>query len=292
MIDLHSHTTASDGQLEPEALVRQAWLAGVRVLAVTDHDTVAALPEARRAADGFGITLVDGIEITAVDGGRDIHVLGYFFDASSPALQECLAAQRAARLTRIVAMAGRLAEAGMPVDVDRLLADVQPGRAVGRPALAMAMLEAGHVRSLHEAFDVWIGEGRPAWAPRDGPPVRRVVELLHAAGGIASLAHPVLYGRDSEIPGWRDQGLDAIEAYHSEHRPADAERYQRLADDLGMAVTGGSDYHGERPGRASRHARTRQFGRVGLPEAAYLRLLELAARIGPKAEDSRPKAEG
>ena len=119
MVDLHSHTTASDGYLDAATLVREAWTAGIRTLAVTDHDTVAAIGPARDAAAAFGLTLVTGIEITAIDAGRDVHVLGYFFDPEAPALARCLAAQRAARRTRLRAMAQRLAECGVAVNIDR-----------------------------------------------------------------------------------------------------------------------------------------------------------------------------
>ena len=271
MIDLHSHTTASDGYLDADALVREAWTAGIRVLAVTDHDTVDAIGPARHAAATFGITLVSGIEMTAVEGGRDLHVLGYFFDPDAPALVQCLNAQRAARRDRVKAIAARLAECGVPVDVEPLLTKAPSGRALGRPAVAEALIAAGHVRSVREAFDTWIGEGRPAWMRREGPSVGEVVAILHEAGGLASLAHPVLYDRDDEISRWREDGLDALEVYHSEHGQAEVERYSAMADRLGLLVTGGSDFHGEHPARASR-TRPRILGRVALPEDAFARL--------------------
>ena len=280
MIDLHTHTTASDGYLDADTLVREAWSAGIRTLAVTDHDTVAAITSARHAATAYGLTLVTGIEITAIDAGRDVHILGYFFDPDAPALARCLTAQRAARRERLRTMAARLAECGVPVDIEPLLASAAPGRALGRPALAEALVAAGHVRSTRDAFDTWIGQEGPAWIRRAGPTVGEVVAVLHDAGGLASVAHPVLYDRDNEIAGWRDAGLDAIEVYHSEHGPTEVERYRALADRLGMLVTGGSDYHGEHPARASRN-RHRALGQVSLPEDAFGRLL-----------DARPKTAG
>jgi len=279
VIDLHSHTTASDGYLDAGTLVRQAWTAGIRVLAVTDHDTVAALPSAREAATAFGLTLVNGIEITAVDGGRDVHILGYFFDPAAPALARCLTTQRTARRVRLRAMAERLAECGVPVNIETLLAATPADRALGRPALAEAMVAAGHVRTTREAFDTWIGEGGPAWIRREGPSVSDVAAVLHDAGGLASVAHPVLYGRDHELARWRDEGLDAIEVYHSEHGAAEAERYRALAEDLGMLVTGGSDFHGEHPTRPSRN-RHRVLGQIALPEPEFARLLARSARPG------------
>jgi 3',5'-nucleoside bisphosphate phosphatase len=280
VIDLHSHTTASDGHLDAEALVRHAWMAGIRVLAVTDHDTVAALDGARHAAAAFGLSLVNGIEISAIDGGRDIHILGYFFDPDSAALTRCLASQRASRRKRLRAMSERLAECGVPVDIEPLLAGIPAERSVGRPALADALVSAGYVRSAREAFDTWIGQDAPAWVRRDGPSVADVVSVIHEGGGLASIAHPVLYGRDEEIGRWRAEGLDAIEAYHSEHGPTDVERYCALAERLGMLVTGGSDFHGDHPARPGRK-RPRVLGRVSLPEDSFGRLI-----------GARPSAEG
>jgi predicted metal-dependent phosphoesterase TrpH len=271
VIDLHTHTTASDGHLSPADLVREAWLAGVRVLAVTDHDTIAGVADVGRAAAQFGVTPVTGIEITAIDDGRDVHVLGYFFDVTSGPLLECLARQRAARRDRVRAIGARLARAGLGVDVERLLAEAPPQRAVGRPALAAALVAAGHARTMHEAFDEWLVEGRPAWVPREGPDVREVVDLLHGAGGIASLAHPVLYRRDRDIPRWREAGLDAIEVWHSEHDAAISARYLQIARRLDLLATGGSDFHGDHPAGPVRRC-PRLLGRVSLPAPEFERL--------------------
>lgn len=272
MIDLHSHTTASDGRLEPSALARAAWEAGVRVLAITDHDTTAALPVARQAFADYGLTLVNGIEMTAVDAGRDIHVLGYFFDPQSDSLVDFLLTQRAARLARVQAICDRLNAIGKPVDVEAVLREgAQPGRSIGRPTIARAMVEAGHVADARHAFDQWLTPDRPAWVPREGPSVEAVVAVLHDAGGVASLAHPGLYGRDEMLPTWADAGLDALEVFHSEHGPADNARYREFATRLGLAISGGSDYHGDEPGRV--RARARVLGRISLPEPEYERLL-------------------
>ena len=246
-------------------------MAGIRVLAVTDHDTVAGLSDAARAADQFGLTAVPGIEVTAIDDGRDVHVLGYFFDPSSAPLLRCLADQRTARRNRLRAMADRLAQAGLAIDADRLLAESPATRALGRPAIAAALVAAGHVRTLHDAFEEWLVEGRPAWVPREGPSVREVVDLLHGAGGIASLAHPVLYDRDDDIPRWRLAGLDAIEVWHSEHDPRTSGRYLAMARDLDLLATGGSDFHGDPPAGTPRRC-PRLLGRVTLPEPEFARL--------------------
>jgi 3',5'-nucleoside bisphosphate phosphatase len=272
VIDLHTHTDASDGRLSGADLLRRAWLAGLRVLGVTDHDTVAGLPAARAAAAAYGITLVDGIEITAVEGGRDVHVLGYFVDASDPALNAFLRAQSEARAERVREIGARLARLGAAVDVETLLASrAAKGGSIGRPAIATALVVAGHVRSEREAFDRFLGEAGSAWVPRQGSSVETVVGVIHDAGAAASLAHPALSKCDNRIAAWAAAGLDAIEVYHSEHQPSDVARYREMAATLNLAVTGGSDYHG-----FDSHDRA-HLGSVTLPEIEYDRFVARAS---------------
>jgi predicted metal-dependent phosphoesterase TrpH len=272
VIDLHLHTTASDGRLDPVDLVRRAVAAGIRVLAVTDHDTTDGIEDAQAEAARLGVSLVPGIEITAVDGGRDVHMLGYFFDRSEPRMIEFLVAQRAARVSRIAQIAVRLAELGMPVDVGPLLDEArsQTSKSIGRPRLARAMIDAGYVATMREAFDEWLGQGRPAFVERAGPSPAAVIELVHGAGGLASLAHPGRTRIDEQIPGLRQAGLDAIEAYHSDHDARTSTLYADLADRLGLLVTGGSDFHGD-PSHGV------EPGTATLPEPAWRRLLDAHA---------------
>jgi len=250
-IDLHLHTTASDGRLSPSALVALAAGAGVGVMSVTDHDTVAGLADARAAAAIHGLRLIDGIEITAVDGGRDIHVLGYFFDPDDAALRTFLEKQRRARIDRVREIAGRLETLGSPIDVEALLAaaPTTSGRSVGRPLVADALVASGHASDRRDAFDRLLGNDRPAFVARRGPDVAEVVEVIGRAAGIASLAHPGLLGDDDRIPTFAATGLSAIEARHRDHSPADEARYRGLASDLGLAVSGGSDFHGPHDAR-------------------------------------------
>ena len=247
MIDLHLHTTASDGRCTPLELVEQAAAAGLTVMAATDHDTTESVDDVRVLAAERGIQAIVGIEITAVEDGRDVHVLGYFLNPSDPALITFLAAQRRTRVDRARAIAARLADLGMPVDLSAPLAaaDEQSGRAIGRPQVARAMFAAGHVSSASEAFDLWLGRDRPAFVPRSGSSPETVVAAIHHAGGLASLAHPGRTAIDARIPALRDAGLDAIEVYHSDHDQAASDRYRRLAEGLGLLMTGGSDYHGD-----------------------------------------------
>jgi predicted metal-dependent phosphoesterase TrpH len=250
LIDLHLHTTASDGALAPPELVNKARAAGLSIISLTDHDTTAGVDAARDAARAAGVELIPGIEVTAVEDGRDTHVLGYFIDTASTALQSFLERQRADRLRRVAEMGDRLSALGFPIDARGILEDARRGKSVGRPQIANALVQAGHVKTRDEAFDRFLAVRAPAYVARAGVQASTVVTLIHEAGGIASLAHPGLAGRDDLIPVLAARGLDAIEAAHPDHdAPAEA-RYRRLAAELGLAVSGGSDYHGELTHRA------------------------------------------
>ena len=268
MIDLHLHTTASDGTLTPTALVARAAAAGITILSVTDHDTVAGLGEARAAAGTLRLRLIDGIEITAVEDARDVHMLAYFFDPASPALLAFLERQRADRIRRVEEIARRLQALGAPIDGSSLLeiAAREPGRSVGRPQVADALVASGHAESRDDAFDRLLGDDGPAFVPRRGASPGEVIALVRDAGGIVSLAHPGLLKKDAIIARLAAEGLAAIEVYHSDHDAADERRYRQLADSLGVAVSGGSDFHGD-----SAH-RTATIGVVTLPPWDFARL--------------------
>jgi len=263
VIDLHLHTTASDGLLEPAQLVEMAWRAGIRTMAVTDHDTVAAIGEVERAAAAAGIGFVSGIEITAVHQGRDVHVLGYFIDPADRPLAGFLEHQRADRVRRLDAMIDKLADMGKPIDRAAVMSARPSGRSLGRPLIAQALVHAGHVASAHDAFHQLIGEGKPAFVPRRGASPADVIEVINRARGIASLAHPGLLKHDEWIPAMVSAGLAALEAFHSEHDAGVTEHYLALADRHGILVSGGSDYHGEEKRRRA------AFGAVGLPHDRF-----------------------
>lgn len=283
MIDLHLHTTASDGRLTPADLVSRASAAGLSTISITDHDTLAGLVEAARAAAAAGLRLVQGIEITAVDRERDVHVLGYFLDVDSVPLATFLEQQRALRVARLREIGSRLAALGAPLPVEGVLADAaaRPGSSVGRPMLARALVEAGHVQSLQEAFDRFLGTGMPAFVPRTGSPPFHVVEVIHSASGIASFAHPGVTGRDDLIEPLVAAGLDAIEVFHSDHSPEQQHSYAAAAERYGLAMSGGSDFHGEIPERTGRSKRT-TLGRVSLPVSEF-RALEARAEQRSRA---------
>ena len=276
MIDLHMHTNASDGRSTPEELVARAAAVGIRTLSVTDHDTMASVPAASRAAAAAGIELVPGIEMTAVYDGRDVHVLGYYVDADARELREHTETQRTSRVQRAREIADRLASLGAPIDIEGLVARAPAGdaKSLARPQIARALVEAGHVGSVQEAFDRFLGDGCPAYLPNAGKSPEEVVAIINRAGGIASLAHPGPLNQDELIPRLAKAGLAALEVYHCAHDESARQRYVELARRHGLAISGGSDYHGEGVRRAE------FFGRVGLPSEEFA---ELKKRAGPRS---------
>jgi predicted metal-dependent phosphoesterase TrpH len=276
VIDLHSHTTASDGRSSPAELVARAAAVGITTLSVTDHDTMAALPEAATAAAAAGLQFVPGIEITSVCQGKDAHVLGYFLDPDAPGLSELIADQRRRRVERAREICAALARMGAPIDVEDLLASAgsRSGKAIARPQIAQALIKAGHVQTIAEAFDRYLGESCAAYVPHTGASPAEVVSLIVAGGGIASLAHPGQLKKDEVVPALIEAGMAAIEAYHSSHDEVTTAHYVSLARQFSLAITGGSDYHGEGVRRAE------YFGVTRLPEAEYDFFLDRAWRLG------------
>lgn len=276
MIDLHLHTTASDGTWTPEQLVTGVVAAGVQVFSVTDHDTTAALSAVATLAARHGLTFVPGIEISAIHDGHDVHLLGYAFDPAAASLDDLLRTLRAARITRVGEIAGRLADLGAPIDVASLehAAQRQPERSIGRPQVARALVAAGHAATVDEAFDRFLATGRPAHVTRRSVSPADVVSAIGGAGGIVSLAHPGLLRRDDWVPWLVTQGVVALEVYHSSHDRGDEQRYRALAESMGVAVSGGSDDHGPASGRPP------SLGTVGLPRDDYEELRRCARRHG------------
>jgi predicted metal-dependent phosphoesterase TrpH len=204
-----------------------------------------------------------------------VHVLGYFLDEAHEALQRFLTSQRQHRLDRVRQIAARLDRLGMPVDLEAILAQsgTDRRRSIGRPQIARAMIAAGFVTSITDAFDRWLGRQCPAFVPRVGPSPEAVIETIHAARGIASLAHPGRTRIDARIPALRAAGLDALEVFHSDHGPDDRSRYLGLARELRLLVSGGSDFHGE-------PARGMEPGRASLPVDEWSMLQASASRHG------------
>jgi predicted metal-dependent phosphoesterase TrpH len=228
-----------------------------------------------RLAAAAGLCCVPAIEITAVAEAKDMHILGYFIDVTQPSLLSFLEDSRNDRLRRARGMCERLAELGAPVDFDRLLARAggpNSGKAIARPVVARALMEAGHVESTQEAFDRFLADGAAAYVPRVGASPAEVIRIIRDAGGVASLAHPGPIARDHLIEPLARAGLTAVECFHSDHDEAATSKYLEYARRLGLGVTGGSDFHG--PGTR----RAELFGRVGLPQSHFDDLVARAGR--------------
>ena len=272
-VDLHSHTTASDGALSPRALVREAVKYGVGVLAVTDHDSTEGLAEAfDEAARHPALTIVPGLEINCDVAGGEVHVLGYYVDHEAGWFQEFLRAQRAERVARVHRIVQRLAELGMPVDPAEVFEICKEG-SPGRPHVAQAMVNRGYVRSIKEAFDRYLHANGPANVPRRRLTPVDAVRVIRQARGVPVVAHPGLANRDDMIPELVEAGLLGIETYYSEHTPAQVRAYLELCDRYGLVATGGSDFHGTQTGRLN------PPGSPRVPATAWLGIRDHAERL-------------
>jgi len=253
-VDLHAHTTASDGTLSPRELVSAAARRGVRVLAVTDHDSTDGLRDAfDEAAKHPPLTIVPGLEINCDApgaAGAEVHVLGYYVDHEAGWFQDFLREQRVERVARVHRIAARLAELGMPIDAAEVFAIVKEGSA-GRPHVAQVMVQRGYVRSVREAFDRYLHANGPANVPRKRLTPVEAVRIIRRAHGVPVFAHPGLADRDALIPELVEAGLMGIEAIYAEHSAAQTAHYKDVCRAHGLVATGGSDYHGERSGRTN-----------------------------------------
>ena len=247
--DLHSHTTASDGALSPRELVRLAAKQSVRVLAVTDHDSVSGLPDAIDEAGRHGLEIVPGLEINCDVEGAEIHILGYCVDWQAEWFETFLAGQRAERAARVHRIVERLGELGLPLTADEVFAICREG-SPGRPHVAQAMVNRGYVKSVREAFDRYLRSGGPANVPRRRLTPVEAVQVIRRAHGVPVLAHPGLANRDEMIPELVHAGLAGIEAFYPEHSAGQIEAYRAICRERDLVATGGSDYHGVHTGRA------------------------------------------
>lgn len=241
-VELHCHSTASDGVLTPGQLVERAAQREIGFLALTDHDTTAGYRPAAVAAEAFDMEVIPGIEISCHAGGREVHVLGYFYDVDDEPLQNMLARMRDSRLERVDRLLERLDELELPLTREQVLAQAA-GTSVGRPHVADAMIEAGYVKNRDQAFDNYLGKGKPAFMPRQNLTVKEAVERLNEAGGVAVLAHPHLIGDIKLVAELLDLGFAGIEVWHPSHGRKEVKRYRRLARSRRLVPTGGSDFH-------------------------------------------------
>ncbi|MGE5484495.1 MAG: PHP domain-containing protein [Ignavibacteriales bacterium] len=242
--DLHIHTTASDGTITPGGVVEYATRMGLAAIAITDHDTSAGVAEAMAVAERQGIDVIPGLEINTDVGDREMHILGYLAWPLTPRLAGILELMRSAREVRIDEMVRRLEKCGIAISAARVR-EIAGGGVVGRPHVARAMVEAGKVRSIEEAFHLYLDIGRPCYVERYKISPQEAVGEIALAGGVPVLAHPGSARRDDLIPDLIAAGLRGIEAYHPDHDAGTAERYLGLCKKEGLIPTGGSDSHGE-----------------------------------------------
>jgi len=268
-IDLHTHTNASDGAMTPEELVALAAERDVRILGITDHDTTDAIEPALSAAARQGLLLIPGVEISTHHQAGELHVLGYGIDLGNAELQVLLARSRGSRIQRAQRMLELLGSMGMPIPWKRVSALAGDGT-VGRPHIAAALIEAGHVSSIQDAFDRYLGAACPAYVPREKISPCAAIAAIHAAGGVAALAHPA--DHLAVVAELAVCGLDGLEAYCTGYPPEVTARIVELAATQGLFCTGGSDFHGEAV------IPENLLGAVNVPTSCYEALKSVLAR--------------
>lgn len=268
-VDLHIHSTASDGVLSPSEVVRLALEQGLSTIALTDHDALSGIPEAQAAALGTGLEVIPGVEVNSEGSWGDLHFLGFYVHVGSPLLNERLQAMREARIGRARQMIENLARLGMPLDWEEVQM-LAGGESVGRPHIARALVSRGYVTSTRQAFDRYIGRNGPAYVPRLRLTPGEVIEAIRQANGVAVLAHPAYSGVLDRIAEFVSYGLQGVEVYYPEHSPQDIQALLTICRKYDLLATGGSDFHGPH------HSEGAPLGSVYVPEECVLRLRERA----------------
>ncbi len=273
--DLHTHSTLSDGVLTPSQLVDLAYRNGVRVMALTDHDVTDGLPEAFQAARRYpDFTLIPGIEMSTDVPGAEVHILGLFIDWQNERFQRQLAHLRDSRLSRARRMVEKLNQLGKPLSWESVEAMAGDG-AIGRPHIARAMVQAGHISSVNEAFDLYLSRNGPAYVERERMTPQEVVQLLVAVGGLCTLAHPRdLDALEDLLTDLKAVGLIGMEVYYQDYSPHEVQRLLAIARKFDLLPLGGSDYHG------LGGPQQREPGDIPLPEGPVEQLLALAQARG------------
>ncbi|MGC9327183.1 MAG: PHP domain-containing protein [Candidatus Hinthialibacter sp.] len=250
-IDLHTHTHCSDGSYSPRDLIRLASEKNINAVAVTDHDTIAGVEEALAAGEEFGVEIVPGVEISSFHDRGVLHILGYFIDVRDESFQKFLQECVDARNRRNPLIMQKLKELGYPLSMNEIVS-LAGGEVINRPHFAQAMLNRGYVQTRQEAFDRFLAKGAPAYFAKEVFSPKEIVTFIHASGGFAVLAHPNLLNMKrltetgAEIRRLHEQaGFDGIEAYHGDCILEYAQYYADLARELGLFITGGSDFHGD-----------------------------------------------
>lgn len=248
-IDLHTHSTASDGSYPPREVIRLARERGLKAMALTDHDTIDGLPEAMAAGAEFGVEVIPGVEISAESPRGSMHILGYFLDYQSELLARRLGVLKQARLDRNPQIIAKLNRLGIPLTLEQVAA-ISGGGQMGRPHIAQALLRGGFVRSLQEAFDKYLGNDGQAYVNKFRFPPDEAIAMIRESRGVPVLAHPFTLGLPSadalrpRLIELKKLGLAGLECYYPEHSPGQQAMYLALARELGLLITGGSDFHG------------------------------------------------
>lgn len=248
-MDLHAHTVVSDGTLTPTQIVELAAKKGLAALAITDHDHLGGIAEARRAGERLGVEIVTGVELSVAHEAGDVHLLGYFLDPQEPRLAARLAGFRDVRARRGRLIVEKLQALGVAITIDDVAAAAGPrAGSIGRPHIARALVDKRIATSVKDAFDRWLADDRPAFVPKAKIDAQEAIQLVHGAGGVAILAHPGLLADTWRLKIVRElstQGLDGVEIEHPRHDSAQRHALREIATKLGLLTTGGSDFHGE-----------------------------------------------
>ena len=271
--DFHLHSNTSDGVLSPSEIIKSAAKNGVKHLALTDHDSTEGLSEAAIAAEPLGLQLLCGIELSVLHHGIDIHILGYGFTQKFQPLQEYLQEQRDGRYLRMKKTLKVLDEYGITIAEDEILKIAGKG-SIGRPHIARALIANGHVSSVQEAFDKWLGDGKPADIQRQRLLPAETISLIHEAEGFAFIAHPIFVGNDYEtaVRELALMGLDGIETYYKHYTNETIKKHQQLGLELALISSGGSDYHG------LGNPDDREIGDIPFPNTEIVTFLESLER--------------
>lgn len=269
-VDLHIHTTVSDGADTPEEIVQKALAIGLEAIAISDHDSMSGVCPARAAARGTGLEVLPGVEMNSYYESKEIHLLGYLIDPLNEQFAVKLQQLQLDRLQRAAKIIDKLAALDLRIDLERVL-EIAGGGSVGRPHIAEAMVEAGIVPNREAAFQKYIGSLGPAYVPRTRITPVEAVSLIKAAGGVPVLAHPGVSGCSEIIPELQAAGLMGLEVYHTNHKPLMVDYYLKIARDYHLIVTGGSDYHG------AGHGSCNQLGRATV---SYQAVEQLKSRAG------------
>ncbi|HWG89812.1 MAG TPA: PHP domain-containing protein [Candidatus Thermoplasmatota archaeon] len=249
LVDLHAHSTASDGSLTPRDLVRLAKHQGLSALALTDHDTLDGLEAAQDAAAAEGLELVPGVELAVDSPAGEVHLLGYLIDPQDAAFQRMLARVRDFRANRNPQIIAKLRALGLDITLEECAMEAGAGTPIGRPHMASVLLRKGYVSSIQEAFERFLADGAPAHVPKEKLPSAVAIRAIHDAGGVAVLAHPITIPETQRwqvLEAMAREGLDGVEVVYPKHDPAFRLELGRRALALGLVATGGSDFHGSR----------------------------------------------